>query len=85
MAAHRDDFSVGVKAVLASRAGYRCSKPDCRALTVGPSDEHPAAHTNIGVAAHIAAASKDGPRYDPSLTPEERRSATNGIWTCQNH
>jgi len=85
VATSRDDFSPGVKSILASRAGYRCSKPDCRALTVGPSDEHPAAHTNIGVAAHITAASAGGPRYDPTLTPEERRSVTNGIWTCQNH
>jgi hypothetical protein len=81
----RDDFSAGVRAVLAYRAGYRCSKPDCRALTVGPGDENPGAHTNIGVAAHITGASVGGPRYDPALTSEERRSVTNGIWTCQNH
>ncbi len=37
------------------------------------------------MAAHITAASAGGPRYDPTLTPEERRSVTNGIWTCQNH
>lgn len=85
MATSRDDFSPGVKSILAFRAGYHCSKPDCRALTVGPSDEDPAAHTNIGVAAHITAASSRGPRYDPTLTSEERRSATNGIWMCQNH
>jgi hypothetical protein len=35
------------------------------------------------VAAHITAASPGGPRYDPSLTPEERKSAGNGIWLCQ--
>jgi hypothetical protein len=39
---------------------------------------------DIGVAAHITAASPDGSRYDPSLTPEQRRSADNGIWLCQN-
>jgi hypothetical protein len=81
----RDDFPNGVKSILALRAGYRCSKPDCRALTVGPSDADPAAFANIGVAAHITAASPGGPRFDPTLTPEERRSVTNGIWTCQNH
>lgn len=39
---------------------------------------------NIGVAAHIIAASADGPRFDPSLTPDERRSVENGIWLCQS-
>lgn len=39
---------------------------------------------NIGVAAHITAASPNGPRYDPDLSPTERRAAANGIWLCQN-
>jgi hypothetical protein len=39
---------------------------------------------NLGVGAHITAASPGGPRYDPSLTPEQRASAENGIWLCQN-
>jgi hypothetical protein len=83
----RDEFSRGVKAVLAHRAGYRCSKPDCRASTAGPSWETPDAKTNVGVAAHITAAAP-GPgarRYDAELSSEERSAATNGIWLCQNH
>ena len=39
---------------------------------------------NIGVAAQITAASSGGPRYDASLTTEQRRSIDNGIWLCQN-
>jgi len=39
---------------------------------------------NIGVAAHITAASPGGARYDESLTPEQRRDARNGVWLCQN-
>jgi hypothetical protein len=39
---------------------------------------------NVGVASHITAASPDGPRYDPNLTPEQRRHQSNGIWLCQN-
>jgi hypothetical protein len=35
------------------------------------------------VAAHITAASPDGPRYDPVLSQDERRSQNNGIWLCQ--
>lgn len=26
-----------------------------------------------------------GPRYDPSLTPEQRSSIDNGIWMCRSH
>jgi hypothetical protein len=38
---------------------------------------------NVGVASHITAASLGGPRYDPSLSPEERSAVANGIWLCQ--
>jgi len=83
----RDEFSAGVKQVLAHRAGYRCSKPNCRAATAGPSSESAHGKMNLGIAAHITAASS-GPgarRYDPNLTSEKRRSASNGIWLCQVH
>jgi hypothetical protein len=78
-----DDFSDGVKRALASRVGNLCSNPDCRALTSGPQDD-PAKAINIGVAAHITAASQGGPRYDSDLLPEERSGPSNGIWLCQN-
>jgi hypothetical protein len=38
---------------------------------------------NLGVAAHITAASPGGPRYNESLTATERAAAANGIWLCQ--
>lgn len=38
-----------------------------------------------GVAAHIVAAAKRGPRSDPSLSAEQRRSEANGIWMCAIH
>jgi hypothetical protein len=38
---------------------------------------------NTGVAAHITAASSGGPRYDPRLSVEARKSPSNGIWLCQ--
>ena len=79
----RDDFDAKTKEVLARRVGYRCSNPDCRKLTSGPQED-PAKAVSIGVAAHITAASEGGPRYDPSLSPEERRSVDNGLWLCQN-
>jgi hypothetical protein len=81
----RDEFLEGVKAILAHRAGFRCSKPSCRAHTAGPSDETPDAKSNVGVAAHITAAAEGGARYDERMSTEERRSVTNGIWMCQIH
>jgi hypothetical protein len=36
------------------------------------------------VAAHITAATEDGPRYDDRLSHEQRRDAENAIWLCQN-
>ncbi len=79
----RDDFTKQTIETLADRAGNRCSNPGCRQPTSGPRTESTRA-VNIGVAAHITAASEGGPRYDSSLTPEERRHPDNGIWLCQN-
>lgn len=83
----RDNFSTVVKHALAMRAGYRCSYPECEAITIGPSNETDTAISNTGEAAHINSASA-GPgarRHDPSLTPEQRKSIENGIWCCNNH
>jgi len=79
----RDDFSAEVKHILAGRVGLRCANPECQAGTAGPQSD-PAKVVNIGVAAHITAASPGGPRFDSTLSAEERSSATNGIWLCQN-
>ena len=79
----RDDFAKQTIETLADRSGNRCSNPRCRQPTSGPRTETTRA-VNIGVAAHITAASEGGPRYDPSLTHEERRHADNGLWLCQN-
>lgn len=84
MTGTRDEFSRSTKNALALRAGYVCSVEGCGRSTVGPSDEGPAAVTQIGVAAHICAAAP-GPgarRYDPAMTPEQRASIENGIWLC---
>lgn len=79
----RHDFLQKTIDTLAKRVGTRCSNPACRKLTTGPGVE-PSRVVNIGVAAHITAASSGGPRYDPGLSPEERRAPENGIWLCQN-
>jgi len=78
----RDDFPAPTIEQLARRVGFCCSNPGCQRPTSGPRDD-PEKSINIGVAAHITAASKGGPRYDENLTPAERQSITNGIWLCQ--
>jgi len=80
----RDDFSRPTKDLLARQAGHRCAHPHCGKPTSG-ADKSGIGAINIGVAAHITAASAGGPRYDPSLTSEERKDASNGIWLCQDH
>ena len=80
----RDDFPATVVDVLARRVGMRCSNPNCRRLTSGPSSD-PTRTVNVGEAAHLTAAAPGGPRYDPALTPEERRAPENGIWLCRPH
>ncbi len=81
MAEWRDDFTKKTIDILAKRAGNRCSI--CNATTYGPND-NPHLATNIGKAAHIAAASVGGPRYDPAMSTEMRKSLKNGIWLCAN-
>jgi hypothetical protein len=78
----RDDFPTGVKEELAKRVGYLCSNPGCRQSTSGPQSK-PSGTVNIGVAAHITAASPNGARYDSSLSSEQRAASANGILLCQ--
>lgn len=64
------------------RSSYICSNPECRTLTLGPSEVDPENIISVGVAAHITAAAPGGPRYDPTLTPAQRGSIENGIFLC---
>jgi hypothetical protein len=79
----RDNFNRDVIDRLAKRVGMRCSNPDCRIPTAGPDSD--GGTTNLGVAAHITAASPGGARYDENLSTLERGSFSNGIWLCQQH
>jgi hypothetical protein len=80
----RDDFSKSTIEKIAKRAGYLCSNPECRLPTIGAAQGHGGV-MNVGEAAHITAASPGGPRYDATLTTEERRAEANGIWLCRTH
>jgi hypothetical protein len=80
--AQRDDFAAVTKRILADRVGHRCSNPACRASTCGPQAD-PNRSVNVGVAAHISAASRGGARYNAEMSTDERTSVANGIWLCQ--
>ena len=79
----RDEFRRETREAIAARVGLRCSNAECEKLTGGPASD-PLRALNIGVAAHITAAAPGGPRYDATLTPEQRSSIENAIWLCQS-
>ena len=85
---NRDDFSQETKSIVAARASWQCSYPGCpTGVLVGPSDESSTAVSRFGIVAHICAAAP-GPgarRYDPAMTPEQRRDPDNGIYLCASH
>lgn len=80
---NRDDFSPETIRNAAQRVCYQCSI--CSCLTSSASQKSSNDVLSIGVAAHICAASPNGPRYNPSQTAEERKSIDNCIWLCQTH
>jgi hypothetical protein len=79
---HRDEFSAEVKHELAARAGHKCSV--CEKPTSGPRIS-PKGYRSDGIAAHITAAASGGPRFDATLSPDQRRAVENGIWACTEH
>ena len=79
----RDEFPGRVRETLAKRVGLHCSNPECRRPTSGPHEDA-GRSISIGVASHITAASKGGPRFDPSLSPAQRSGTENGLWLCQS-
>lgn len=82
---NRDDFTPNDKRIMAERVSWKCSFPGCGRNTVGPNSDDPTKKINNGIAAHIHAAAPGGPRYNPQMTPDERRHILNGIWMCRDH
>lgn len=81
---NRDEFTEKTKQQIAKRAGWLCSDPSCRRHTIGSNSDGDG-EINLGIAAHICAAAPGGPRYDPKMTSEQRKSPDNGILMCQLH
>jgi len=77
----RDDFSKETTRTLGERVGLLCSNAACRVLTkAAHSDDERS--LSVGVACHISAAARGGPRYDETQTSEERGAISNGLWLC---
>jgi hypothetical protein len=81
---NRIDFSEKTRTILAGRAGYQCSHPDCDMITIGPGDTYEQT-SSVGEAAHIYSASTNGPRGQNGLTEEDLKSVNNGMWLCKTH
>ncbi len=79
----RDDFSQETRNHLSKQVACICSNPLCKKQTNGP-DTTLSKSISIGIAAHICAASPEGPRYDAKMTTDERKDIKNGIWLCSN-
>ena len=79
---NRDNFTTKTIQILGKRVNFICSNPDCRRGTIAAAKDSQK-YINTGVAAHIYAAAPGGPRYNPKMTSEERKSVDNGIWLCQ--
>lgn len=80
----RQNFLLKTKRILAQRAAYRCSFPECDALTVGPGTA-PDERLLLGDAAHIYSASSNGPRGQGNLSVDQLQAPQNGIWLCTPH
>ncbi|MDR0832935.1 MAG: AAA family ATPase [Candidatus Symbiothrix sp.] len=78
------DFDEKTKEIIAKRAGYRCSFPNCNKTLVGPGNTSDGIIT-IGECAHIFSAVLKGPRTDGGLSNEELKRIENGIYVCRNH
>lgn len=82
--ATRAEFLKKTRRIIAERAGYRCSVPNCAQLTVGPGITS-SQTADTGMAAHIYAAAEGGPRGTGGLSERERSLSDNGIWCCYRH
>lgn len=85
MGRRKGDFNEEVKHTLFREVNGHCAAPGCDKFTSAGKAGQPGKAYSTGRAAHICAASKKGPRYDPNLSEPERKSSANGIWLCGHH
>ena len=65
--------------ILFSRTGNQCAFPDCVHPLIDDDDDF------VAQICHIEAAEEGGPRYNPNMTDEDRKSVKNLIVLCYRH
>ena len=68
---------------IAELAGYICTNPPCKKLTIAPSKFLPEKIINIGEAAHINGNKPSSARFE-KVSGDYIESIENGIWLCRN-
>ena len=61
-------------------SGNRCYATNCNKKLIAEDGK-----TIVSKICHIQAASKNGPRYNPNMTDDERRAFENLILLCDEH
>ncbi|WP_120496446.1 hypothetical protein [Kiloniella sp. EL199] len=77
------DFSPKTIDILAKRAAFYCSNPNCKVATVAPNSNSNKT-VIIGEAAHIYGARPNSARFKHQMTDHARSEITNGVWLCRN-
>lgn len=77
----RDNFSSSTKNLLGLAVGFTCVRPGCAKPTTALA-QNSNAILRIDIAAHDSAAAPAGPRYDETITPEQRKAYENGAHLC---
>lgn len=76
-------FNPSIADIIAYRAAYICSNPECNTLTIGPSINELNLKNKKGEAAHIIGEKLGSARYDQNSKVDVTK-ADNGIWLCAN-
>jgi hypothetical protein len=76
-------FDKKTSEIIAYRAAYICSNPECNTLTIGPTITDPQLKNKKGEAAHILGEKAGAARHDPKSSINIA-SVQNGLWLCAN-
>ncbi|WP_421188378.1 HNH endonuclease [Aeromonas sanarellii] len=76
-------FKANISDMIAYRAAYICSNPECNTLTIGPTISDPQLKNKKGEAAHILGEKAGAARHDPNPSIDVD-GVENGLWLCAN-
>ncbi|HAS6227706.1 TPA: HNH endonuclease [Vibrio vulnificus] len=76
-------FKVKIAEMIAYRAAYICSNPECNTLTIGATISDPQLKNKKGEAAHILGEKLGSARHEPNPSIDVG-GVENGLWLCAN-